>query len=268
MKLFDSHCHLTDEPLKSDLKMVLDRAATAGVGGVLVPGYDLSSSRQACRLAASQKNIYAAIGLHPGWLYPEVGFSPEPFRQLARLRAPAAIGEIGLDYALENHSPDLQEKVLRGQLELAALLGLPVVIHCRRAFEPLYLVLKDYPEVAGVIHAYGGGPRLAERFLELGYYLGFGGGLTRPNAKKVRQTALLTPPERILLETDAPYIGTHTIPKGETEPCHAFSVAGALAELREWDFEFVVELTTANACRLFRLPDAGEVLSEDVDVRK
>ena len=251
MKLFDTHCHLTDDPLKGDLDGVLARAAAAGVGYFLVPGYDLASSRQACRLAAARPGISAAVGLHPAWLEQGEDFSPEPFRQLARLRRPAAIGEIGLDYALDNFSPAEQEKALRAQLELAGILGLPVLLHCRRAFEPLYLVLKDYPGVVGVLHAYGGGPKLMERFLEMGYYLGFGGGLTRPNAKKVRACARTIPQERILLETDAPYIGTHLVPKGETEPRETAAVAAALAEIRGLSLAETVSLTTANAFRLF-----------------
>ncbi len=253
MDLFDSHCHLTDPPLCVDLDGVLSRAEKAGVGYFLVPGYDFESSRQACRLAGKRETIFAAVGLHPGWIIPGKGFSTEPFRELARLRQPLAVGEIGLDYALENFSAERQDEVLREQLELALLLDLPVVIHCRRAFEPLYLALRDYPGVTGVIHAYGGGPRLAEKFLELGFFLGFGGGLTRPNAKKVRQTAMMVPADRILLETDAPYIGTHTVAKGETEPRETLDVARALARLRGWSLDEVAGLTTANACRLFHL---------------
>jgi len=253
MDLFDSHCHLTDSPLCEDLDGVLHRAAQASVGYFLVPGYDLESSRQACRLAEKRKAVFAAVGLHPGWLTPEMMFSPEPFREMARLRRPVAVGEIGLDYALKEFSDVQQEEVLRAQLDLALLLDLPVIIHCRRAFEPLYLILRDFPGVTGVIHAYGGGPKLAEKFLELGFFLGFGGGLTRPNAKKVRQTALMVPADRILLETDAPYIGTHTVAKGETEPQDLLAVARALAELRGWSLNEVAELTTANARRLFHL---------------
>jgi Tat protein secretion system quality control protein TatD with DNase activity len=163
MKLFDSHCHLTDPPLSRDLDGILCRAQVAGVSRFMVPGYDLASSRSACRLAKSHPAIKAAVGLHPGWINSagmKKGFSPESFRLLARLRAPVAIGEIGLDYALDNYSVDVQAKVLQAQLELAALLALPVIIHCRRAFEPLYLILREFPGVTGVIHAYGGGPQM------------------------------------------------------------------------------------------------------------
>ncbi len=256
MELFDTHCHLTDPPLSYDLDAVLHRAQTAGVSRFIVPGYDLSSSRAACRLAKTYPAIKAAVGLHPAWInQTHIGdrFSPEPFRQMSRLRAPVAIGEIGLDYALDNFSVDSQAQVLRIQFELAALLSLPVIIHCRRAFEPLYLILREFPGVVGVIHAYGGGPKLIEKFLALGYYIGFGGGITRPNARKVRETALIVPPDRILLETDAPYIGSHTIAKGESEPKDVAIAARALAELRGWSLFEAAELTTANAARLFNL---------------
>ena len=256
MELFDTHCHLTDPPLSHDLDAVLRRAQAAGVQRFLVPGYDLASSRTACRLAKSYPSIKAAIGLHPAWInqtHMKNGFSAEPWRQMARLRAPVAIGEIGLDYALKDYSVSTQETILRAQLELAALLVLPVIIHCRRAFEPLYLILREFPEVVGVIHAYGGGPKMVEKFLDLGYYIGFGGGVTRPNAKKVRKTALVVPPDRILLETDAPYIGSHTVAKGESEPKDVLAVALSLSELRQLSLAEISDLTTANAERLFNL---------------
>ncbi len=254
MGIVDTHCHLTDAPLFRNLDGVMERAAAAGVDRFVVPGYDLASSRSACRLAAAHPQIKAAIGLHPAWIGAvEVtsGFSPEPFRQMARLRHPVAIGEIGLDYALEDFSTTVQAAVLETQLELAALLSLPVIIHCRRAFELLYLILRKFSGVTGVIHAYGGGPKLAEKFLALGYYIGFGGGVTRPNAKKVRETALIVPPDRILLETDAPYIGSHTVLKGESEPKDCLAAAQSLAELRGLSLAETVAMTTANAETLF-----------------
>ncbi|MEA3332588.1 MAG: TatD family hydrolase [Pseudomonadota bacterium] len=253
IQLFDTHCHLTDSPLAQDLDGVIQRALSSGVKSFMVPGYDLVSSRGACRLASANPSIYAAIGLHPAWVTSTTNFSPEPFRQLARLRAPAAIGEVGLDYALKDYSAVQQIEVLKAQLELAAILSLPVIIHCRRAFEPLFLVLREFTGVVGVLHAYGGGPQLAEKFLSLGYYIGFGGGLTRPHARKVRETALMVPSERILLETDAPYIGSHTIAKGESEPRDVLAVAQSLAGLRGWDVVETATLTTANALRLFNL---------------
>lgn len=255
MKLFDTHCHLTDSPLAQDLGGVLQRAANSGVKNFVVPGYDLVSSRSACRLASADPSIYAAVGLHPAWLIPTSDFSPEPFRQLARLRAPIAIGEIGLDYALKEYSAVQQAEVLRAQLELATILSLPVIIHCRRAFEPLYFILREFSGVVGVLHAYGGGPQLAEKFLSLGYYIGFGGGLTRPQARKVRETALIVPADRILLETDAPYIGSHTVAKGASEPRDVLAVVHSLTGLRGWDLAETAALTTANAFRLFSLSE-------------
>lgn len=256
MELFDTHCHLTDPPLSHDLDGVLRRAADVGVSRFIVPGYDLVSSRSACRLTKTYPAIQAAIGLHPAWInqnYMKNGFTTEPFRQMARLRLPVAIGEIGLDYALDDYSVATQAQVLRTQLELAALLSLPVIIHCRRAFEPLYLILREFSGVSGVIHAYGGGPKMVEKFLALDYYIGFGGGVTRPNARKVRETALLVPPDRILLETDAPYIGSHTVAKGESEPKDCLASAESLAALRGWSLAETAALTTANAERLFNL---------------
>lgn len=249
--LIDSHCHLTDSPLREQLSGVLGRAAGAGVSKIIVPGYNLLASRAACRLAAARPGIYAAVGLHPAWIDDDESFDPEPFRQLARLRHPLAIGEIGLDYALVDFSESLQIEVLRKQMELARLLSLPVIIHCRRAFEPLYLILRDYPEVNGVIHAFGGSRQLAEKLIELGYYLGVGGALTRPQARKLRELVAQVPSECLLLETDAPYLGSATVPSGESEPSHLAATAQAMAEILGTSVERVAALTTANAVRLF-----------------
>ncbi len=256
MELFDTHCHLTDPPLSHDLDGILRRAQAAGGNRFIVPGYDLVSSRSACRLAKTYPVIQAAIGLHPAWINQtrmKIGFLAESFRKMARLHSPVAIGEIGLDYALDDYSVDTQAQVLCTQLDLAVLLSLPVIIHCRRAFEPLYLLLRGFPGVVGVIHAYGGGPKMVEKFLALGYYVGFGGGVTRPNARKVRESALIVPRDRILLETDAPYIGSHFVAKGESEPKDCLAVAESIAALRGWSLAETAGLTTVNAMRLFNL---------------
>ncbi|MBN2705940.1 MAG: TatD family hydrolase [Deltaproteobacteria bacterium] len=255
--LLDSHCHLTDSPLCEDREAVLQRAAAAGVRAYVVPGYNLLSSRAACRLAAARAEVVAGIGLHPAWIEAEKKFDPEPFRQLARLRAPRAIGEIGLDYALPGFQAELQAEVLTAQLELAELLGLPVILHCRRAFEPLYLILRKFPRITGVIHAFAGGLIMAEKFMELGYYLGLGGALTRVEAQKLRQLAAQVPAERLLLETDAPYLGSATVAKGQSQPADLAATARALAEIRGWDLEEVAAVTLANARRLF-----GDVFPE------
>lgn len=220
---------------------------------IIVPAYDLPSSFAAAELAATYEGIVFSVGIHPGWL------NNETFPESALLEAvtslkPTAIGEIGLDYALEHFDPRLQDQALERQLELAGEFKLPVIIHCRKAFQPLYNRLKHFPGVTGVLHAFNGGPDFAEKFLELGYFLAFGGGVTRPQARKIRKTALMVPDDRVVLETDAPYIGSHTVPRSEMAPAAIPHIAHAFAELRDWTLEETARRTTANARRLFKLP--------------
>jgi len=254
----DTHCHLTDKPLSSRLPQVVCQARQQRVMEIIVPAYDLPSSFAAAELAATYEGIVFSVGIHPGWL------NNETFPESALLEAvtslkPTAIGEIGLDYALEHFDPRLQDQALERQLELAGEFNLPVIIHCRKAFQPLYDRLKHFPGVTGVLHAFNGGPDFAEKFLELGYFLAFGGGVTRPNARKIRKTALMVPANRVVLETDAPYIGSHTVPKSEMAPAVIPLIARAFAELRGWTLEETARRTTANARRLFKLPTREEI---------
>ena len=249
----DTHCHLTDEPLFSRLPQVVDRARQQLVTEIVVPAYDLPSSFAAARLAAAHEDISFGVGIHPGWLENKT-FPESALRDAVIELKPAAIGEVGLDYALDHFDPELQDQALERQLELAEDFNLPVIIHCRKAVQPLYDRLKHFPGVTGVLHAFNGGPDFAEKFLELGYFLAFGGGVTRPNARKIRKTALMVPADRVVLETDAPYIGSHTVPKSEMEPAVIPLIARAFAELRGWTLEEAACRTTDNARRLFKLP--------------
>ncbi|MBW1646053.1 MAG: TatD family hydrolase [Deltaproteobacteria bacterium] len=253
-RFFDSHCHLTDEPLAGRLEAVLARARRAGITGIMVPGYDLDSSRAAARLAGRHPGLVFAVGVHPGWLERET-FPAAGLRRLAAELRPAAIGEIGLDFALPGHDPARQLAALECQLDLARELELPVILHCRRAFQPLYDLLVNFPGLTGVLHAFNGGPEMAAKFLARGFHLAFGGGVTRPNARKIRRTVPLVPGDHLLLETDAPYIGGHEIPADQMEPARLPLIAAALAALKNWDLEETARRTTANARRLFRLEE-------------
>ena len=253
----DTHCHLTDEPLFARLPDVIMKARQKQVREIIVPAYDLASGFTAAGLAAENKGIYFGVGIHPGWLS-TIPFSESELRDAVKALKPVAIGEIGLDYALENFDPQVQDKALEVQMDLAKEFQLPVIIHCRKAFQPLYDRLKHFPKVTGVLHAFNGGPEFGEKFLELGYCLAFGGGVTRPHARKIRKTALMVPADRVVLETDAPYIGSHTVQKTEMEPAFIPKIARAFAELKHWSLEETARRTTANARRLFKLPTAGE----------
>jgi TatD DNase family protein len=249
MELFDTHVHLYEPPLAADPDGVLARAAAAGVTRMVVPAYDVVSW-DATLAAARRPGVYAALGLHP-WV------ADQPL-DLDALRAAlveqrcVAVGEVGLD-AVTGPAPAVQRAALRGQLALACELGLPAVLHCRGAFEELLALLRDFaPGLRGVVHAFARGPELLGRFLELGLCVAFGGAATRPGSRAVRSVPLV-PPERLLLETDAPSIGLHGIPAPEVEPRHVRTVAEAVARLRGTPLEELAALTTANARALFRV---------------
>jgi TatD DNase family protein len=246
----ETHCHLYAAPLADDVGGVLRRAAEAGVHDVIVPAYDVASWDDTTGLAAAHAGVHAALGLHP-W----VADAPLDLATLAsrlqQVRA-AAIGEIGLDTKVASPSLETQIATLTAQLDLARDLDLPVILHCRGAFEDLARVLARYaPRLRGVLHAFSRGPDLAARFLDLGLHLGLGGAITRPQAVRVRRAATCAPLDRIVLETDAPSIGLHEREAARTEPCHVRDIAVALAALRGVDLAVVAQATTTSARALF-----------------
>lgn len=249
MELFDTHVHLYEPPLADDPDGVAARAAAAGVTRLVVPAYDVASWN-ATLAASARPGVFPALGLHP-W----VADQPLDFGTLrASLveRRAVAVGEVGLD---GRTGPDLalQREVLRGQLALACDLDLPAILHCRGAFEELLALLQGFaPRLRGVVHAFARGPELLARFLGLGLHVAFGGAATRPGSRAARSVPLV-PPDRLLLETDAPSIGLAGIPAHEVEPWHVRKVAEAVAGLRATTVEELATTTTANARALFRV---------------
>jgi TatD DNase family protein len=263
MNLIDTHCHLDNPPLGDDPAAVMARATARGVTRVIVPAYDLASWPAVLSLPG-QQNVYAALGLHP-WVADQCppGGASGAGELIARLRdaiaQPAArivaIGEIGLDTKIEQPGLDVQIPVLEAQLQLAVDLDLPVILHCRGAFDEMLAAVANHGgRLRGVLHAFSRSGEVAERFLKAGLHLGLGGAITRPTARRVRKAAAAIPLERIVLETDAPAIGLDGVLPENTEPQHVRDIAEALAELRGLTLEEIAEATTNNACRLFRLP--------------
>ena len=244
----DSHCHPyhAHDPLA-----VLSRARSCGVTDFVVPAYDHDSWTAVTHLDSEHADVHPAFGLHP-W----VADQPLDLVELETLlRRPGvvAVGEIGLYFKLDTPAPSIQIPVFRKQLALARDLDLPVILHVRGASEEMLEILASDGPVPGVVHAFTRGPELARRFLDLGLYLGLGGAITRPTARRPRRSALAVPLERIVLETDAPSIGLEGVPAGESEPCHVVQVATALAELRGVDVDEISRITTRNARELFHL---------------
>ncbi len=255
MALFDTHVHLSDPPLRDDLPGVLARARQAGVAAFVCPSGDEASSRAARDLArAHPGRVFAAAGLHPWAVAP--GSSPDLAWLIALLDAGGlvAVGEAGLDAVVPGADLDAQERALREQAGLAREAGLPLILHVRGAFDRLVRVLESIGPggPGGVLHAFGGSAEVAARLRRLGYVRGVGGGATRPEAAKVRAAIAATPLDAIVLETDAPYIGTRTRPKGQVEPADVAEVRDAVATLLGVSPGEVEERTTATARALFR----------------
>lgn len=259
MKLVDTHCHLNFPPLSEDRDGVLTRAAARHVTQVVVPAYDESAWPEVAAMM-ERPDVFAAFGQHP-WVAHEVppGGSLEDFQKRLASQLTSemthAVGEIGLDTKVEECGLAEQLPVLEVQLALAADLDLPVILHCRGAFEELLTAVNQHGgQLRGVLHAYSRGPELAQRFIDAGLHIAFGGAVTRDRAKRVRKAAARLPLDKIVLETDAPSIGLDGVLPEETEPGHVRDIAEVVAALRGESLETVAEVTTNNACRLFNLP--------------
>ncbi len=250
MELVDTHCHLTFPPLADDLGGVLGRAREKGVTKIIVPAYDLSSW-DAVEQLADHVSIFPALGLHPWMAEEQIDY--DVLERRLHASGAVAVGEIGLDFELDAVNRDRQLRVLEQQLQIAAALNLPVLLHCRGAFEELLQVLDRFsPPLRGVLHAFSRGTELAARFIDAGLHLAFGGAVTRPRALRARRSAARVPIDRFLLETDAPSIGLDGMPPQEVEPRHVADIAAALAEIRDVPEKEIARSTTANAKELFR----------------
>jgi TatD DNase family protein len=250
MELCDTHCHLSFPPLVNDLDGVMSRARERGVTRIVVPAYDLESWDDIDEIA-QREGVFPAFGLHP-WVADQPLDPDELSTRLRRARA-VAVGEIGLDTKIDTVPLAVQLETLEIQLEVAAAMKLPVLLHCRGAFEELLDAVSRHEGLRGVVHAFSRGPELAARFIEAGLYLAFGGAVTRPRAKRPRRSATEVPRERMLLETDAPSIGLDGIEPSEVEPCHVHDIAEAVARSRGTTLAAVAEETTSNARALFDL---------------
>lgn len=263
MSLIDTHCHLDFNQFNEDREAVLARAVEQDVTTVIVPGVDLRSSRAAIALAERHERVYAAVGFHPT---STDRLNDQAVRELRRLAAHpkvVAIGEIGLDYYWPRQpdrqwpcaSPETQRAAFRRQLDLAAELGLPVIIHDREAHIDVMTGLEDAQGTVGVLHSFSGDLDLAEWALDLGFYVGISGPVTFKKSRDMKEVARQIDFERLLVETDAPFLTPHPYRGRRNEPAHVRLVAQEVARLRGCDLARVAQQTTHNAQTLFgRLP--------------
>ena len=252
--LFDTHAHMDDRAFDSDRETLLASLPEQGIGLLMNPGCSLESSRAACALARKYGYIYAAVGSHPDAADEVNEAVLEEYRTLFRENPKAkAIGEIGLDYHYEDIPRQRQLEAFRAQMALARELNLPVIVHEREAHEDGMAVVAEFPDVTGVFHCYSGSAEMAKQLVKRGWYIGFTGVLTFKNARKDLEVAREIPLERIVLETDCPYMSPEPFRGKRNDPSRLYRMAEALAQLRDLSVEEIHAVTMENGKRLYRI---------------
>jgi TatD DNase family protein len=256
--VIDAHAHLTDRRFAGDLPDVIDRARRAGVERILTAGEDVASSEAALALARRHDILRVAVGVHP---HRAASWDEEAairITDLARDERAVAIGEIGMDFSGRSTPPDLQEGALRGQLAIASLLDLPVVLHVRDSGERVRAIVAEVwglggeaSRRGGMVHCYSEGPAEIDAWLELGFFISFAGTVTYPGSERLRDAAIVVPAERLLAETDAPYLAPQNARGRRNEPVYVAATYAALAHDRRADLGELAVRIAENARSLF-----------------
>lgn len=260
--MIDTHCHLDFPDYSEDLDEVLERAARAGVEKMITIGIDSASNRAAVALARKYENVYAAVGLHPNSASEAGGAFWREMEDLASGEKVVAVGETGLDYYRDRAPKEAQRDAFLRHIEIAEKKDLPLVVHCRQAYDDCYDILKARGPLRGVMHCFSGSVADAQRFVELGLLLSFAGPVTFPNADKLRRVVLSVPPEKLVLETDAPFLAPQEHRGRRNEPAYVRHTAAKLAELHGLSLRDIDRITTLNANVLFGIgapPERGEI---------
>jgi len=258
--IIDTHCHLADAKFCDDVEAVIARASAAGVGQIISVGAigPIENDRLTVEIAERHENIFAAVGVHP---HDAKDCTPDriaQLRDLAESKKVVAIGESGLDFHYMHSPPDAQESSLRAHLALAAELDLPIVIHCRDAERRLVEIVREtgVPPRGGVIHCFTGDTDAAREFLALGFCISFSGIVTFKNSAPIRDAASIVPDDRVMVETDSPYLAPEPYRGKRNEPAYVTRTLEMLANLRRVDATTLAAQVIANAGRVFRLPPA------------
>jgi TatD DNase family protein len=255
--LIDTHCHLADSRLRGELDAVLARAADAHIDAIVSVGAisSIETDRFTVEIAERHANIYAAVGVHPHDARDCDAARLAELRALARSPKVVAIGESGLDFHYMHSPAAAQEDALRHHLELASELGLPIIIHCRDAEERIAAIVREagMPARGGVIHCFTGNAAAVREFAALGFHISFSGIVTFKSARELREAAPMVPDDRVMVETDAPYLAPEPYRGRRNEPAFVRRTLEVLAQIRGVDPERLAEITSANARQLFRL---------------
>ena len=254
-KFIDSHAHLDDKVFKTDRDELISSLYNNGVEAILNPGADLSSSKEAVLIAEKYSFVYAAVGCHP---HDSKYMSDEhmnAFKEMAKNNKVIGIGEIGLDYFYDNSDRDTQKKWFREQIRLAKELDLPYIVHDRDAHEDIWTIMKEehYDGARGILHCYSGSVELSKEFIKLGFYISLAGPVTFKNARVPKLVAKEVPFDKLLIETDSPYL-TPTPNRGKrNEPKYVKYVAETIAQLRNLETDEIIEASRENTIKLFNL---------------
>ena len=251
--LFDTHAHMVDPVFDEEIDELLLGLKDKQVGLVMNPGCCLATSRLGVALAEKYPFVYAAVGTHPDTADEVNEEVIEEYRKLCKLEKVKAIGEIGLDYYYETIPREIQQKAFRMQMELAKELDMPVIVHERNAHDDGMRIVKEFPTVKGVFHCYSGSAEMARQLVNMGWYIGFTGVLTFKNARKAVETAASIPLDRIVLETDCPFMAPEPFRGKRNDPGYLYRMAERLAEIRGVSVEEVHAATYENGKRLYRI---------------
>lgn len=255
MKIFDSHAHYDDRAFDEDRYDLIEKLKDENVARIANIGSSMETSKTSVALADRYEHIYAAIGVHPSECEDMTEDDLEELREMSKHEKVVAIGEIGLDHYYPEPGRELQEIWFRKQLRLAKELALPVVIHSRDAAEDTVRVMKEEnaQDIGGVVHCYSYSAELAKVFLNMGFYIGVGGVITFNNGRKLRETVEIVPLDKIVIETDCPYLSPVPLRGKRNDSGNLKFVISKLAELKGIDEEKIAEITYENACRLYRI---------------
>ncbi len=257
--IVDSHAHLNDEALINDIDNIMKNMDEYGVSMVLIPGWDIKSSIDAIEISNKNDEFYAAVGIHPENIDYLCLDDIEKIRELSNNKKVIAIGEIGLDYHYTKENKDMQFEFFKRQLKLALELDLPVVIHMRDCTEDLLNIVKEFKkennltEFRGIMHSFSGSIETMNEFLKLGFYISFSGPVTFKNARQQKECAINCPVDRMLVETDSPYLSPEPFRGKRNEPKNTYFTLKYISELRGESIDSLALATTNNFKRLFRL---------------
>lgn len=256
MKIIDTHCHLNDEALYKDLDNVISRAKQVGVEKMVVVGWDEASSKLAIKIAEQYDFIYAVIGFHPENVFDIDDKILYDTLNLYKHPKVVGIGEIGLDYhwTKDPNKREIQKEYFIKQIKFANEVGMPISIHSREAFADTLEILKQYPPLhSGVMHCYSGSVENIQDIINLNLYIGLDGPVTFTNAKTPKEVAAEVPLEKLVVETDCPYLSPHPLRGTVNEPANICLVIDAIAELKQMSKKHLLEVVYDNSCRLFNL---------------